>query len=91
MASSSRRGLGRLPRNARQLDLNFLFGESRLISIEDGDSIIDDAVDGEHETPDSNEVTMLQNTPKVSYTNSTASRRLDVDGCTVKASWWTDR
>ena len=59
MASNSRRGLGRLPWDARQLDLNFLFGESRLITIEDRDSNMDDAVDGEHETPDSGEVTML--------------------------------
>ena len=64
MASSSRKGLGRPPRDARQLDLNFCFGESKLISSEDG-SNMDDVDDGEHGTPDSNEVTMLQNPPKV--------------------------
>ena len=65
MASSSRRDIGRLPRDVRQLDLNFCFGESRLISGEGGDSNMDDSIDGEHETPDSNEFTMLQNPPKV--------------------------
>ena len=65
MASNSRRGPGRPPRDARQLDLNFCFGESRLISSDDGDSNLDDAVDVEQGTPDSNEVTMLQNPPKV--------------------------
>ena len=65
MASNSRRGPGRPPRDARQLDLIFCFGESRLISNENGDLNMDDAVDGEHRTPDSNEVTMLQNPPKI--------------------------
>ncbi|KAG0593808.1 hypothetical protein M758_UG021100 [Ceratodon purpureus] len=67
MASSSRRsGPGRPPRDARQLDLNQCFGESgRVISSEDGDSVMDDALDGEHGTPDSSDVTMLQNPPRV--------------------------
>jgi hypothetical protein len=65
MASRLRRGPGRPPWDACQLDLNFCFGESRLICSEDGDLNMDDAVDGEHETPDSNEVTILQNPPKV--------------------------
>jgi hypothetical protein len=68
MASNSRRGLGRPPRDARQVDLNFCFGESRLINSEDRDSNKDDAVDGEYGTPDSSEVTMLGNPPKVSLT-----------------------
>ena len=58
MASSSRRGPGRPLRDARQLDLNFCFGESRLISSEDEDSNMDNVVDGEHGTPDSSEVIM---------------------------------
>lgn len=44
MTSSSRRGLEHSPRDARQLDLNFCFGQSRLISSEDGDSNIDNAI-----------------------------------------------
>ena len=47
------------------LRLEFFFDESKLISSEDGDSNMDDAVDGEHGTPDSSKVTMLQNPPKV--------------------------
>ena len=66
MASNSRRRPGRPPRDARQLDANFCFGESRLISRENGNSNMDDVVDGEHRIPSSSEVTMLQNPPKVS-------------------------
>jgi hypothetical protein len=55
----------RPPRDASQLDLNFCFGESRLIGSEDVDSNMDNAVEGEHKTPDSNEVTMLQNPRKI--------------------------
>ena len=82
MTSSSHRGPGHPPWDARQLDLNFCFSESRLISVEDEDSNMNDVVDGEHGTPDSNEVTMLQTHPIFSYVNSTASGRLDVHGCT---------
>ena len=46
---------------------------------------MDNAVDGEHGTLDSCEITMLQNPPKVSYAASTASGRLDVDGCTSQS------
>ena len=80
MATNSRRGPGRPHLKTRQLDLTFCFGESRLISSEDGDSNIDNTVDGEHVTPDSSEVTMLQNPPKVSYTDLTTSGRLAVGG-----------
>jgi hypothetical protein len=51
-------------RDARQLNLNFYFGETRLINSEDGNSNMNDAVDavdGEHRTLDSNEVIMLLN------------------------------
>ena len=65
MASNSCRGPRHIPRDARQLDLNFCFGESRPITSEDGDLNMDDAVDGKHGTPDFSEVTMLQNPPKV--------------------------
>ena len=61
MAFSSCKGPGRPPRDARQLDKNFCFRESRLINSEDGDSNMNDVVDGEHTTPDSSEFTMLQN------------------------------
>ena len=64
MASSSHRGHGRPPRDARQLDLNF-FCDSRKISSEGVDSNMDDAIDGEHKIPDSSEVTMLQTPPKI--------------------------
>ena len=65
MASSSRRGPGCPPRDARQLELNFYFGEFRLLSSDDGGSNIDDAVDGEHRTSDSSKITMLQNPPNI--------------------------
>lgn len=51
MAPSLRRGLERSPRDARQLDLNFCFGEFRSISSEGRDSNMNDVVDGIHETP----------------------------------------
>ena len=78
MASSSRRGPGRPPRDARQLYLNFCFGESRLIGSEDKDSNMDDAVDGEHGTLDSSEITMLQNSPKVFLRSSNSKWKI---GC----------
>ena len=80
MASSSRRGLRHPPRDARQLGLNFCLSESRLISSADGDLNMDDAVGGEHGTPNSSEVTMLQNPPKIFL--RIANERLDVDDCT---------
>lgn len=91
-ASSLRRGPGRPPRDARQLDLNFRFGELRLHSSEDRDSNVNDAVDGEHGIPNSSEGTMLQNHPRFFYAVSIASGRLDVDGCSgqsllVDRSW----
>ena len=59
------RGPGRLPRDACHLDLNFCFGESRLINSEDGYLNMDNAVDGEHGIPDSTKGIMLQNPSKV--------------------------
>ena len=64
MVSSSRRGPRRPHQDACQLDLNFCFGESRLISSDDGDLNMDDAVDGEHKTLDSSKVITLQNPSK---------------------------
>ena len=60
MTSSSRKGPGHPPRDVCQLDLNFCFGESRLVNSEDKNSNIDGAVDDEHGTLDSSEVIMLQ-------------------------------